>query len=182
MKIAIVGGSLRKESLNLRLLGHLARSLEALGAKVRIASGDDLRIPLYDADAQPTAAAVALHALLTDAQGLVLVSPEYNAGIPPHLKNAVDWVSTLAPTPFPNLPVLLASASPGAFGGARAQMQWRATLANLGAVALPAGITVPLADKALDAAGVPLEPRTEAAVRKALAGFLDLTSRLGARP
>lgn len=182
MKIAIMGGSLRKESLNLRLLGHLARSIMALGPKVRIASGHELRIPLYDADAPPPPEAVALHALIADAQGLVIVSPEYNAGIPAHLKNAVDWASTMTPTPFRGLPVLLASASPGAFGGARAQMQWRATLANLGAMALPAGITVPLADRNLDADGVPQDPRTAADVQKALAAFLDLTAKLGARP
>jgi chromate reductase len=182
VKIVVLGGSLRKESYNLRLLGHLARSLEALGVKVRIVAGNDLRMPLYDADAPPAPEAVALHALLADSQGLVVVSPEYNAGIPAHLKNAVDWVSTMTPSPFRGLPVLLASASPGAFGGARAQMQWRATLANLGAVALPAGITVPLADRSLDAEGVPQDPRTAGEIQKALAGFLDLTSRLGARP
>ncbi|BDU72003.1 NADPH-dependent FMN reductase [Mesoterricola silvestris] len=182
MKIAIMGGSLRKDSLNLRLLGHLARTLAALGPKVRIAAGNDLRIPLYDADAPPPPGAVSLHNLLADSQGLVIVSPEYNAGIPAHLKNALDWVSTMRPSPFQGLPVLLASASPGAFGGARAQMQWRATLANLGAVALPAGITVPLADRNLDADGVPQDPRTAAEVQKVLAAFLDLTGRLGARP
>lgn len=182
MKIAIMGGSLRKESLNLKLLDHLARSLEALGPEVGIAAGSALRIPLYDADAPAPPGAAALHALLADAQGLVIVSPEYNAGIPSHLKNAVDWISTMTPSPFRGLPVLLASASPGAFGGARAQMQWRATLANLGAVALPAGITVPLADRNLDAGGVPQDPRTAAEIGKALAGFLEFASKLGARP
>jgi len=182
MKIAIMGGSLRKDSLNLRLLGHLARSLTGLGARVKPVTGAELRIPLFDADLPVPHEAVALHAVLADAQALVIVSPEYNAGIPGHLKNAVDWVSAMTPSPFKGMPVLLASASPGAFGGARAQMQWRATLANLGAIALPTGITVPLADRSLDADGAPQDPRTIAEVQKALAAFLDLTSRLGARP
>ena len=182
MKIAIMGGSLRKDSLNLKLLGHLARSLAALGPQARIIQGDDLRIPLYDGDLPAPPEAVALHAVLADAQALVIVSPEYNAGIPPHLKNAVDWVSTLTPSPFRGLPVLLASASPGAFGGARVQMQWRATLANLGAIALPAGITVPLADKNLAPDGTPQDPRTAGEIQKALAAFLEFTARVGARP
>ena len=183
MKIAVIGGSLRRESLNLKLLGHLARCLTTLGARVRTVSGGELRFALYDADLPtPPPDAVALHAVLADVQGLVIVSPEYNAGIPPHLKNAVDWISTMTPSPFKGLPVLLASASPGAFGGARAQMQWRATLANLGAVALPAGITVPLADQNLAADGTPQEPRTVGEIDKALAAFLDFTARMGPRP
>jgi len=182
MKITIMGGSLRKESLNLKLAGHLGASLTALGARVKLVSGDDLRIPLYDADIPAPPEAVSLHAVLADSQALVIVSPEYNAGIPPHLKNAVDWVSTMAPTPFRGLPILLASASPGAFGGARAQMQWRATLANLGAHALPAGITVPLADKNLGADGTPQEARAAGEIQKALAAFLEFTSRMDARP
>jgi NAD(P)H-dependent FMN reductase len=182
MKIAIIGGSLRKDSLNLKFLGHLACGLEALGARVRIVSGPDLRIPLYDGDTPAPPGAVALHGVLADAVGLVIVSPEYNAGIPPHLKNAVDWVSTLSPNPFKGLPVLLASVSPGAFGGARAQVQWRATLANLGAFGLPQGITIPLADKNLAPDGAPLDPRAVQETGKALAAFLDFTARMAARP
>ncbi len=181
MKIVAMGGSLRKDSLNLKLLGHLARCLEALGPQVRSLSGDDLRIPLYDADLAAPHEAVALHAALAECQGLVIVSPEYNAGIPPHLKNAVDWVSTMTPSPFKGLPVLLASASPGAFGGARAQMQWRATLANLGAFALPGGITVPLADRNLAPDGTPGDPRTAGEIGKALKAFLDFATRMDER-
>jgi chromate reductase len=180
MKIVVMGGSLRKESLNLKLLHHLVRSLEALGPQVRTVTGGELRMPLFDATAPPPEAS-SLHGLLQDAAGLVIVSPEYNAGIPGHLKNAVDWVSTMAPSPFKGLPVLLASASPGAFGGARCHMVWRATLANLGALALPAGITVPLADKNLDAEGNPLDARAAGEIQKALAAFVEFISRLGGR-
>ena len=91
----------------------------------------------------------------------------------------MDWVSTLTPSPFKGLPVLLASASPGAFGGARCHMAWRATLANLGAIALPTGITVPLADKHLDPDGEPMDVRARAEISKALSAFTDLVTRLG---
>lgn len=180
LKITIMGGSLRKDSLNLKLLNHLARSFSAQSAQVRTITGEELRIPLYDADLQPPQAALALQEILADTQGLVIVSPEYNAGIPSHLKNAADWVSTLTPSPFQGLPVLLASASPGAFGGARAHMQWRATLANLGALCLPAGITVPLADKSLAADGTPQDPRTAGQIQKTLSAFLEFTARMSA--
>ena len=178
MKLAVLGGSLRKESLNRRLLGHLGRELEGMGHAVRSVSGEALRLPLYDADLAAPAEVLALQASLAGIQGLVIVSPEYNAGIPPHLKNAVDWLSTLAPNPLKGLPVLLAAASPGAFGGARALLSWRPVLANLGALALPGAITVPLADKNLDAAGAPLEARAAGEIRKALTAFVELTARL----
>ena len=119
-----------------------------------------------------------MHAALGEAQGLVIVSPEYNAGIPGHLKNAVDWLSTMKPSPWPGLPVLLCAASPGAFGGARGHMAWRATLANMGALALPEAITVPHADQQLDADGAPTDARTAALVPKVLDGFLTLVARL----
>jgi chromate reductase len=179
MKLAILGGSLRRESLNRRLLGHLAESLEAMGHEVRRASGEALRLPLYDADLPAQPEVLALQTLLEGVQGLVIVSPEYNAGIPPHLKNAIDWLSTLTPSRLKGLPVLLAAASPGAFGGSRALISWRTTLANLGAIALPAAITVPMADKNLDPNGAPQEPRTQGEVKKTLAAFVELAARLG---
>jgi NAD(P)H-dependent FMN reductase len=178
MKLAVLGGSLRKDSLNRRLLQHLARALEGMGHEVRAVAGESLRLPLYDADLSVPAEVLAVQAALAGIQGLVLVSPEYNAGIPAHLKNAVDWMSTLAPNPLKGIPVLLAAASPGAFGGARALLSWRPVLANLGALALPGAITVPLADRNLDAAGAPLEARAAAEIQKALDAFVALTGRL----
>jgi chromate reductase len=182
MKLAVLGGSLRRESLNRRLLEHLARSLEQRGHDLRTLSGDALRLPLFDADLPAPAEVLALRDALEGIHGLVIVSPEYNAGIPPHLKNAVDWLSTLAPNPLKGLPVLLAAASPGAFGGARALLSWRPVLANLGALALPVAITVPLADKNLDANGAPLEARAKGEIQKALASFLEWTARLRGEP
>lgn len=174
-----MGGSLRKASLNRRLLGHLVRLLEGRGHGVIALEGEALRLPLYDADLAVPDSAKPLHDSMAWAEGLVLVSPEYNAGIPPHLKNAVDWVSTLKPNPWPNLPVLLCSASPGALGGARAAITWRSTLANLGAIALPANLAIPHADTNLAEDGTPTDPRSQAALQSALDAFLDLAAKLG---
>jgi len=182
MKLAVLGGSLRAGSLNRRLLEYLGRELEAMGHEVRAVAGEALRLPLYDADLPAPAGVLAVQAALEGVQGLVIVSPEYNAGIPAHLKNAVDWLSTLDPNPLKGVPVLLAAASPGAFGGSRALLSWRPVLANLGALALPAAITVPLADRNLDGSGAPLEPRTAGEIRKALAAFAALTARLTLTP
>lgn len=178
MKLVLMGGSLRPASLNGRLLSHLARELAARGHDVSAFSGEALRLPLYEDGAAPSPEAQALHGALQAAQGLVIVSPEYNAGIPGHLKNAVDWLSTMRPSPWMGLPVLLCAASPGAYGGARGLMAWRVTLANMGALAIPEAITVPHADQQLDPEGAPTDARTAASVPKVLDGFLALASRL----
>ena len=178
MNLAALGGSLRKESLNRHLLFHLARELEGLGHPVRTLTGEALRLPLYDADLAVPGELRGLAAALDGVAGLVIVSPEYNAGIPPHLKNVVDWISTLAPNPLRGLPVLLAAASPGAFGGSRALLSWRPVLANLGALAVPASITVPLADRNLAQDGTPVDPRAQVEIQKALAAFVALAGKL----
>ena len=178
MRLILMGGSLRPASLNTRLLGHLAKELKGRGHEVTTFAGETLRLPLFEEGVSPSSEAQALHSALGVAQGLIIVSPEYNAGIPGHLKNAVDWLSTMKPSPWQSLPVLLCAASPGAFGGARGLMAWRITLANMGALALPEAITVPHADQQLDADGAPTDARTTALVSKALDGYLSLVARL----
>ena len=178
MKYALMGGSLRKDSWNRRLLEHLARTLAGMGHEVATLTGDALRLPLFDADLPAPAQVLALQNAIQGRHGLILVSPEYNAGIPPHLKNAVDWLSTLSRNPLRGLPVLLAATSPGAFGGSRGLLSWRATLANLGAFAHPGAITVPLVEKSLDATGAPMEARAQSEIQKTLTAFLDFTGRL----
>jgi chromate reductase, NAD(P)H dehydrogenase (quinone) len=178
MQLAALGGSLRKDSLNRRLLFHLARVLEGMGHPVRTLAGEAMRLPLYDADLTPPPELRTLEAAFAGVQGLVIVSPEYNAGIPPHLKNAVDWLSTLSPNPLRGLPVLLAAASPGAFGGSRALLSWRPVLANLGALAVPAAITVPLADRNLAQDGTPVEARAQTEIQRALEAFVALAAKL----
>ncbi len=178
MKLILLGGSLRPESLNTRFLHHLTALLEAQGHGAEGVAGDSLRLPLYqDGLAVPPGVAT-LQRDLQGAQGLVIVSPEYNAGIPGHLKNAVDWLSVQQPNPFRGLPVLLCACSTGALGGARALIPWRATLANLGAIVVPEAITVPRADQNLDPQGAPVDRRTQDFVQSALAAFLSIAARL----
>jgi chromate reductase len=178
MRLVILGGSLRPASLNRRLLHYLAGLLQGHGHELLAFEGEALRWPLYEDDLVVPEPAKALHAAMLSAQGVVIVSPEYNAGIPGHLKNAVDWLSTMSPSPWKDHPVLLCSASPGAFGGVRAMLSWRATLANMGALAFPAAINVPFADKNLDEAGLPRDPLTADILGHTVAAFLALAERL----
>ena len=56
---------------------------------------------------------------IAKADGIIIVSPEYNYSTPGVLKNAIDWLSRLPNQPFAGKPVALQSASMGVFGGAR---------------------------------------------------------------
>jgi chromate reductase len=119
-------GSLRQASVN----GGVARALPALapeGASIA-PLGSVGAFPLYDADlhAQRFPADVeAMAAAIRAADGVIIVTPEYNYSVPGVLKNAIDWLSRVSPQPFAAKPVLIQSASPGALGGARAQYHLR---------------------------------------------------------
>ena len=65
---------------------------------------------------------------IADADGLVIVTPEYNFSIPGVLKNAIDWLSRLPTKPLLKKPIALQSASTGMFGGLRSQAHLRQSL------------------------------------------------------
>jgi NAD(P)H-dependent FMN reductase len=71
-----------------------------------------------------------------DSDGLLMVTPEYNNGVPGVFKNAVDWLSRKTPDMppvFADRPVALIGASPGAFGTIMSQNHWLPVLRTLGA-------------------------------------------------
>ena len=119
-------GSLRKASVN----GGVARALPALAPQgVEIVSlGSVGAFPLYDADIQAQGIPAAVEIMAAEikaADGVIVVTPEYNYSVPGVLKNAIDWLSRVTPQPFAQKPVLIQSASPGVLGGARAQYHLR---------------------------------------------------------
>ncbi|GAC87251.1 chromate reductase [Gluconobacter thailandicus F149-1 = NBRC 100600] len=130
-------GSLRKASFNAavaRTLPELAPegiSITPLGS-----IGD---FPHYNADVQDTgfpAPVLAMAEQIRAADGVIIVTPEYNYSIPGVLKNAIDWLSRVTPQPFSGKPVAIQTASPGMLGGARAQYHLRQSLVFLDAYAL----------------------------------------------
>src|SRR5947209_18248226 len=70
---------------------------------------------------------------IRSADGLIIVTPEYNWTIPGGLKNAIDWVSRMKDQPFNGKAVLLQSAAGGILGGSRAQYHLRQSLISLDA-------------------------------------------------
>lgn len=131
-KIAVFVGSLRAESINLRL----ARALEKLipeNVQFEYASLGD--IPLYNQDheANLPAPAAKMKALIADADGLLFVTPEHNRSIPAALKNAIDWGSRpWGQNSWAGKTGGIVGTSPSAAGTAMAQQHLRNILAAEG--------------------------------------------------
>src|SRR5262249_6875418 len=68
---------------------------------------------------------------IRSADGLIIVSPEYNWSIPGGLKNAIDWASRMKEQPFKDKPVALQSAAGGILGGSRMQYHLRQSLTSV---------------------------------------------------
>ena len=179
MKFVVLGGSLRQGSWNRRLMDLAADRLASAGHEVLRFEGEALDMALINPDRPRPTEAEAIGAALAAAQGAFIASPEYNLGIPAHLKNLVDWTSRMQPQPWKGLPVLLACATPGAFGGHRGLMPWRTSLSALGAFVCPSVVGVPHADQALAEPGRLADERSAQALEAGLAMLIRLASALG---
>lgn len=135
-KVIAICGALRKNSFN-KMLANALPELAPQG--MTILPAPSIAMPLYNGDLEEQGfpqEALALADAIRAADGVILVSPEYNFSIPGVLKNAIDWVSRLKNQPFAGKPVALQSASPGAVGGARMQYDLRKVLTALDAPTL----------------------------------------------
>jgi chromate reductase len=124
-KIAILVGSLRKDSINRKV----ARSMCAMrGDNLDCSMVEIGNLPLYnqDSDANPPAEYVEFRRKIAEADGVLFVSPEYNRGIPGVLKNAIDVGSRpYGQSVFHKKPAAIITASPGSIGGFGANHQIR---------------------------------------------------------
>lgn len=136
-KIGIIVGSLREQSFN-RIIAEAIPEL-APAAEYEFISIDEL--PLYngDLDKGPGPEPVQrFREAIGRSDGILIVSPEYNSGIPGVLKNALDWASTPTRTAvLLRKPAGVVGATPGAKGTMLAQQQIRQTLEAVQVFVLP---------------------------------------------
>merc|ERR1711974_443199 len=85
------------------------------------------------------------HKVIQEADGFVVVTPEYNCSLPPALTNLLDY---FPPAPFRHKPVSIAAYSMGPFGGIRAAQLARPFLSELGLVPLPSTLLIPTVQNA----------------------------------
>ena len=134
--VITICGSLRKGSYSGALMRALP-NLAPVGMTITTAPPYD-GFPHYNYDIQQAegfpAAVNALADAIRAADGVIIVSPEYNWTIPGPLKNAIDWLSRMKEQPFKDKPVALQSASPGLLGGSRMQYHLRQSLISVDAL------------------------------------------------
>ncbi len=138
LNVLVISGSLRKKSYN----AALARTLPELAPpEMKIIPAPSYAgFPLYNDDVRvesgPPADVEAWAAAIRAADGIIIVTPEFNWSMPGPLKNAIDWVSKLKDQPFKDKPVAIQSASTGQMGGGRMQYHLRMALGTLDAQVL----------------------------------------------
>lgn len=118
--IALLPGSLRRDSVHRRLARALLPVFEDHAVRPSLIDLGDYPMSMYDGDDEATsgqpAAAVALAERIVAADGLVILSPEYNGGPSALLKNAIDWVTRVDREVLRSPLIGLAGASPGPRG------------------------------------------------------------------
>jgi len=128
MKIAVLVGSLRKDSFN-RCLARAVAKLAPPELTFDFVRIDDLPLYSQDMDAAYPPACRRLKSDVESAQALLFVTPEYNRSIPGGLKNAIDWASRpYGQNSFARKPAAVIGTSPGAIGTAIAQQQLKSVL------------------------------------------------------
>lgn len=160
-KVLVFAGSIRSGALSGRLAAHVARELALMNAEATLISLADYDMPLYNGDLEKEEGvpenAKKLKAMMLANEGIYIASPEYNASMPPLLKNAIDWVSRAKePTgnPYKQCVFALGATSNGRFGGYRGLYHLRQSLElGLGTLVIPEQVAISQAETAFDERG-----------------------------
>jgi len=185
LDIVVIIGSLREGSYN----AMLARALPELAPDeiaIRFAPSFET-FPLYNADLQAREgipeAVKRFGEAVRAADGVIVVSPEYNFSIPGGLKNALDWASRMEPQPFEHKPVAIQSASPSPLGGGRVQYHLRQLMVYLDALVLnkPEVFVSNAPAKVNETTGALTDETTRKFARQQLEAFARFIHEVGAK-
>ena len=180
-KVLGISGSLRRGSYNTALL-RAATGLMPQEATLEVAS---IRgVPLYDGDveAQGIPASVSqLKEAVVAADGVLLVTPEYNNSIPGVFKNVIDWLARPpadARRVFGGRRFAIIGASPGAYGTTLSQSAWLPVMRTLGVQLWTGGrLMVSRANTVFDESGTLKDATTEEALKQFLLGYVTFLRR-----
>lgn len=152
-RIALVCGSLREGSINQQLAKAIAKKIKAAGAKASHVDLGSYDLPLYHGDLDTPPGVKKLIRRLKGFDGVIMVTPEYNGGLPPVLKNAIDWTSTVETGHISGPVYGIASCTPGPMSGIMVMRQLQFILMRLGANLVPKQLGCGHAAKAFDKKG-----------------------------
>ena len=155
MKIVAIAGSLRRGSYNKMAMRYIVDGARDAGADVEVLDLKEYDFPIFDGDVEAQGLpekVVEFKTKIEEADGLIIVTPEYNHGIPGGLKNAIDWASRRG-NPFRDKFVVLAGASTGAWGTTRSQIAILPVLRMLRMFLIPTQLYIPKAADEFDENG-----------------------------
>jgi chromate reductase len=182
VRLLAFAASLKRESLNRKLINLAVELAREAQVEVDLADFREFDMPLYDADLQHSAGfpegARELARRIEAVDGLMIASPEYNYSLPGTLKNAIDWVSRMKPMPHRWKHGALLAASTSLVGGSRGLWALRVPLEGLGVLLLPDMFALAQAPQAFDEQGKLKDPELQERLRKLVHGYLDMGKKL----
>ncbi|MFT3735027.1 MAG: NAD(P)H-dependent oxidoreductase [Rhodocyclaceae bacterium] len=194
IRILVIPASVRQGSLNLRLARNAIRIAREAGIEAIEMDLRSLALPVYDGDLEAAegipAGALTLLQAVREADGILIVTPEYNGFPTPLLINAFDWLSRIeASDAHPaglaitaNKPAALLSASPGAGGALRSMNFVRQYLQMAFAmIVVPQQFALGKAHEAFDADGALIDARAAKSVSGVVAALAKLAEALRPR-
>ena len=170
LTVPVILGSVRSDRIGIRAARFLTARLEARGHAAPLVDPAELNLPLLDRmfkeypDGTAPEPLQRLAALYRRSDAFLVVSAEYNHGVPPALSNTLDHFLE----EYFWRPSAICCYSAGQFGGVRAAMPLRAMLAELGMPSIPSLLPIPRLQKVVTAEGTVSEPWLETATTRFL--------------
>jgi NAD(P)H-dependent FMN reductase len=172
-KIIIISASVRKGKKSDRIALFFQNYIhENKLADVELVDLAAYNFPLFEERLRfykdPTPQMLQFAKTVEEADGIVIITPEYNGGYPASLKNAID----LLYAEWKRKPIALASVSAGPFGAAQVLTSIQFTLWKIGALMVPAAFQVPSVEQSYSEDGIPVD--VESANKRAAAFIGEL--------
>jgi len=160
-KIAIISPSVRRGRKSHRVALWFKSYLEENNlAESEILDMAEYRFPLFDErlkkQENPLPEAQKFAGKISSADGVIIISPEYNGGYPASLKNVIDLLTD----EWRDMPVAISPVSDGPFGGTQVITSLQFTLWKMGAWTVPTMFPVPRVSEAFNEEGLPADPES----------------------
>lgn len=179
-RLVILSGSPRTSSKSIRIARHLHERLLGVGnLDVQLISMQDQGLPaieeVWKNENEVPMSKLPLFQAMDQAHGFIVVSPEYNGGYSPALKNFLDHFPKSV---YHRKAWGIVTGSTGAMGGMRASQQMQLLGVALSALVCPRMLITPHMDRKFDPSGILLDDSFEAQIEGFLKEFLWLNDRL----
>jgi chromate reductase len=154
-------GSLRKDSINEVLRRHMSQKLREAGVVVTDLDLAEFEMPVFNQDIEDAGetpeAARRLADLFRSHDIVLILSPEYNGGVPPLVVNTISWISRQKPSPFRHAIFGIGGVSDGKYATIFSLSHLRDTLSKVGALVVPTLLGLGPYPDVFDADGAPNE-------------------------